>query len=88
LPVDKKEGTAAFLFKTHRTFKQMMIKANIRGAFQEVVFEFDMSGEPCPLRFNEEKLGMSPDFEKISALDFVFEKLSTCCQTGLGGSLN
>jgi hypothetical protein len=38
-PFDEEDGTAAFLSKIYRTFKQMMIEAHVWGVFQEVGFE-------------------------------------------------
>jgi hypothetical protein len=65
-----------------------MIEANIECAFQEVGFEFDTSREPYRLRFNEEKLLISPGFQEMWELDFPFEKLSTHRQRPRFGRIN
>jgi hypothetical protein len=56
LPFDNDQGTANFLFRISRAFKQTIIEANIWGAFQEAGFYFDVSIEPYRIRFDEEKL--------------------------------
>jgi hypothetical protein len=43
LPFDDDQGTTDFLFKVYRTFKQIMIEANI--FFQAVGFGFDAHAE-------------------------------------------
>jgi hypothetical protein len=65
LPFDEEDGTAAFLFKIHPTFKKTMIEANIWAALHKVGFKFDPSREPYRLRFNEEKTRRSPGFQEI-----------------------
>jgi hypothetical protein len=90
LPIEDDQGTAAFLLKTYRAFKQTMIEANIWGAFHELGFEFDTSMEPFGLLFHEEILRATPAFGEIwaSDLDFPLEKLSLGKQNAKCGSIN
>ena len=88
LPFDNEQGTADFLFRTYRTFKQTMIEPNIWGAFQEAGFDFDVSNEPYRLQFDEEKLRRTPAFQEIWAIDFPLEKLSARRQNAKFGWIN
>jgi hypothetical protein len=88
LPFDDDQGTATFLLKIYRTFKQTMIEVNIWAAFQQAGFEFDVSREPYRLRFDREKLRSSPAFQEIWSLDFPLEKLSVRRQQTRFGWIN
>jgi hypothetical protein len=68
LPFDDEQGIANFLFRIYRRFKQTMIETNIWRAFQEAGFYFDMSVEPCRIRFDEEKLRRTAPFQEIWVL--------------------
>lgn len=88
LPFDDDQGTANFLLRIYRTFKQTMIEANIWAAFRQAGFEFDVGREPYRLRFDEEKLRSSPAFQEIWSLDFPLEKLSVRRQRARFGWIN
>jgi hypothetical protein len=68
---DDEQGTANFLFRIYRRFKQTMIESNIWGAFQEAGFYFDVSIEPYRVRFDEEKRRRTAVLQEILALDFA-----------------
>jgi hypothetical protein len=50
------QETVIFLSTICRTFKQMMIEANIWGIFRETEFEWDVRVEPDHLLFDEATL--------------------------------
>jgi hypothetical protein len=77
------------LFKIYRTFKQTMIKANIRGAFQEVGFEFDTSREPYRLRSNKENCEEVRGFRKfMHSTSLLRNCRHTTKKRGLDGLIN
>jgi hypothetical protein len=76
LPFGDDQGTADFMFKVCRTFKQTMIEADIWVAFQAVGFGFDTPAEPPWILFHAEKLRTSPGFREIWSFAFPMEKLS------------
>jgi hypothetical protein len=88
LPFDDDQPTATFLLNVYRTFKQMMVEANIWRAFQQAGFEFEVGADPYRLRFDKEKLRASPAFREIWSLDFPLEKLSTRRQNARFGWIN
>jgi hypothetical protein len=88
LPFDNDEGTAAFVFKSYRVFKETMVEVNIWGAFREAEFQFEISVEPYRLLLHAEILRATPAFREMWSLDVPLEKLSVRRRNARFGWIN
>jgi hypothetical protein len=54
-----------------------MVDSNIRSAFEELVFKFDIGNEPDEFAVNEEKLRQNASFRELWSNNFPMDQLLT-----------
>jgi hypothetical protein len=70
LPFDENNATDKVITKVYHDFTQTMARPNVWGTFWALGLEFDTSGEPHELLFDEVKLRESAGFEELCPVTF------------------
>jgi hypothetical protein len=68
--------TVGFIKRIFHLMKQTLVEDDVRSAFTQLGFRYDIETNPSVLRLDEQVLRPSPGFTSLWEQNYPFEKLS------------